>query len=789
MLRPSSRGNLGEAAAPHDDHEVVDLLRTTIRREYQEPPLKTQVANFVKTTYSPKALIPSLTWVPEMVKGGWRDSLRGDIAAGMTVGAFLVPQGMSYALVAELPPIYGLYTASVPLIIYALLGTSRQLAIGPVAIVSLLIGHGVGAISHPTLDDGSTNPEYVSLCIAASLLSGLLQILMSFTRLGFITSFLSHPVVSGFTSAAALIIGFGQLRHVLGFKLKSDNNLFVVAIDMFSRLGEAHWPSILMGFLVMCVLYAFKTVPRLKKLPSAMIIVFLSTLLSWALNLGANHGFKIAGDIPSGIPAPSAPSIPSGEKLSQLFTAVLILTLIGYCESIAVGLTYASKNRYEIRSDQELLAFGVANVVGSFFGAYPVAGGFGRSAVNANSGAKTQLAGAISGIFILIVLAALTPLFYHLPKPALGAIVIMAVQGLLDYQEPIHLYKMGAWGDFVSNVITFLATLLVGPELGIGVGVGCSLLTLIALTSSPSYSVLGNVRGSNLYYNIAVMEPAKEVPHTLIIRFDADLWFANCARFKEAVLREAAKRPDLSRVILCFQAVNMIDSSALHALHEVVRDLKNLAKGMGEDHTITVALSGARRAARKRLIAEFSPSSFLKPGENPSRTLCGRSTTQLKRIFDQKAYNGSLTQTQADFLVKKLIEMKGTSEDELETSPSIVFGWAQVISEDRDNNSCVVGFEEFLKLLRHETGEEEPDPNHEIVLYPNVHAAVCYDLLNASEPDGVADGPPLVANVPLEPPAQAGWSPTPVPRPHASDLAEMGEHRGSENWATGVGNV
>jgi SulP family sulfate permease len=282
----------------------VDLLNTSIRHDRRDPPVSERLKRFIAKEYSPQALIPSLTWVPDYLRGGWKNNLYNDVAAGLTVGAFLVPQGMSYALIAELPPIYGLYTASIPLIVYALLGTSRQLAVGPVAIMSLIVGHGVSSIVEPRLEDNSPNPEFIALVVATSLLNGILLSIMGILRLGFVTSFLSHPVVSGFTSAAALVIGIGQMKHVLGYNLSKSENFFEVFIDMLSRLGESHWPSVIMALMTMGLLYTFKNVKMLKKLPAAMIVVVISILVSWGLQLEANYGFKICGEIPGGIPVP-----------------------------------------------------------------------------------------------------------------------------------------------------------------------------------------------------------------------------------------------------------------------------------------------------------------------------------------------------------------------------------------------------------------------------------------------------------------------------------------------------
>ncbi|EKX43871.1 hypothetical protein GUITHDRAFT_72854, partial [Guillardia theta CCMP2712] len=563
------------------EDQNVDLLRTEYLDEYKPPPFKHRALSFLKSQYQLSSLVPSTVWIPKYINGGWREDLMGDIFAGLTVGFFLVPQGMSYALVANLPPIYGLYTGSFPLIVYGLLGTSRQLAVGPVAIVSLLVSHGLNSIAPAKLEDGSANPAFIKLAIASSFLSGLFQLALGLFKLGFLTSFLSHPVVAGFTSAAAIIIGLGQMKHVLGYSLSESNNTFVVIVDMLARLGEAHWPSVLMGIGVMAFLMVFKKVPRLRKVPSAMLIVVIGILvaiISWGARLDKS-GFKICGTIPAGVPVPQAPELPS-TGMGALFSFVLISSMLGYMESIAVGLTYANKNGYAINPDQELVAFGVSNIVGSFFRCYPAAGGFGRSAVNANAGSRTQLAGIISGLLMLIVLGALTPLFYYLPKPVLGAIVIIAVSGLLDTHEPWHLYQLEAWEELIAFSVTFMATLLLGAELGLAVGFACSIIALLFQTSSPTYSVLGQVPGTHNYHDMKVMESAVPVPGILIIRFDMDLWFANCNGFRDAVLHEVKlalhmvsetdkPRGELRRLVLDLSGVNRLDSSSMRTMKDI----------------------------------------------------------------------------------------------------------------------------------------------------------------------------------------------------------------------------
>uniref|UniRef100_A0A7S0EIC5 STAS domain-containing protein n=1 Tax=Hanusia phi TaxID=3032 RepID=A0A7S0EIC5_9CRYP len=643
---------------------------------------------------------------------------------------------MSYALVANLPPIYGLYTGSFPLIIYGLLGTSRQLAVGPVAIVSLLVSHGLNAIAPAKLEDGTANPVFIKLAIASAFLSGCFQLALGLLKLGFLTSFLSHPVVSGFTSAAAIIIGLGQLKHVLGYSLSESNNTFVVIVDMLARLGEAHYPSILMGVGVMAFLMVFKKVPRLRKVPSAMLVVIIGILISWGARLDKS-GFKICGTIPAGVPVPKAPELPSS-GMGTLFSFVLISSMLGYMESIAVGLTYANKNGYAINPDQELVAFGVSNIVGSFFRCYPAAGGFGRSAVNANAGSRTQMAGIISGLLMLIVLSALTPLFYYLPKPVLGAIVIIAVSGLLDTHEPFHLYELEAWEELIAFCVTFFATLLFGAELGLAVGFGCSIIALLFQTSSPTYSVLGQVPGTHLYHDLKVMDAVVPVPGILIIRFDMDLWFANCNGFRDAVLHEVKlalhmvsetdkPRGELRRLVLDLSGVNRLDSSSMRTLKDIIVKVKSISP------STSVALAGVKKAVRRRLAREIALASYMGPGAH-SILVAGKSRDQLQQYFSKSAdASGRITRQQAISIAHELEKFSSSKVDE----HTLEEGGSEALS-----------FNEFYQLLKQLYGEKE---DRIAMLYSNVHAAVedreSLPPVNAEGPQEEQDQEEIVMSV------------------------------------------
>ncbi|MEM6320209.1 MAG: solute carrier family 26 protein [Bacteroidota bacterium] len=507
------------------------------------------------------SFFPILNWLSTYSS----EQLKGDVVAGLTVGIMLIPQGMAYAMIAGLPPIYGLYASTVPLLIYAILGTSRQLAVGPVAMVSLLTAAGVG-----TLAEVGTE-TYISLAITLALMVGLFQFLLGVFRLGFLVNFLSHPVISGFTSAAALIIGLSQLKHLLGIDIDRTHHIHEIIGQAITNLPFVNWITLCIGIGGIILLIFLKRIH--KNIPAPLIVVATSILLIFGLNL-TEHGVKIVGTIPSGLPRFAIPSI-NWATLQSLFPIALAISLVSFMESYAVAKAIQSKHRnYKVIPNQELIALGLANVGGAFLQSYPVTGGFSRTAVNDQAGAKTGMAAIISAILIVLTLLFLTPLFYFLPKAVLASIIMVAVFGLIDVREAKYLWQTNR-SDFWMLVITFLATLVLGIEQGIGIGVLLSLAVIIYRTTRPHIAELGKIPGTHFYRNLSRFEQLEERPDLLIIRFDARLYFANIAFFKEKIEQLVEKKGDqLQTVILNFNSINNIDSSAAHMLEELVEEYR-----------------------------------------------------------------------------------------------------------------------------------------------------------------------------------------------------------------------
>ncbi|GGX39885.1 SulP family inorganic anion transporter [Saccharospirillum salsuginis] len=514
------------------------------------------------------ATLPRLRrWVPAIDWLGHyqRRDFRGDLVAGITVAMMLIPQAMSYALLAGLPPYIGLYASVLPLIIYAVFGTSRQLAVGPVAMVALLVSSGVGAMA----DIGSD--RYIALAILLSLMVGAIQFGMGVFRLGFLTNFMSHPVISGFTSAAALIIGFSQLKHIVGLPLPRTENIAETLWLTVSQITDINMAAFAIGVGGVILLLGLKRMSPL--MPGAMIAVVLSTLVVWLFDLNTTAGVSVVGEVPAGFPEFSVPSM-SLTDLTDLLPIAITISIVGFLESIAVAKKIASQKRYEIDANKELVGLGLANIVGAFFKAMPVTGGFSRTAVNNNAGANTGLAAIITAMLIGFALLFLTPLFYYIPKAILGSVIMVAVFGLIDIHEVKHLWKVKK-DDLGLLAFTFLATLILGVKTGIFLAVGLSMVWFVIKTTRPHYAVLGRLPGTDVYRNVKRHSDAETKSNILAIRFDAQFYYGNVSFLKDTIKRaEADMATELKAVVLDASSINQLDSSADTALHELLRDYR-----------------------------------------------------------------------------------------------------------------------------------------------------------------------------------------------------------------------
>ena len=492
--------------------------------------------------------------------------LKRDLFAGITVAALLIPQGMAYALIAGLPPIYGLYAALTPQIIYALLGTSRQLAVGPVALDSLLVATGLGALS---IDDPS---QYILMAIFLAFLVGAIQLLMGLFRMGFIISFLSKPVIIGFTSAAAVIIGLSQLKYIMGIELSQSNQLHIFIQSLINSNSSLHFMTIIISITSVVFILLIKKLNR--KIPSALIAVILGIL--WVYFNGLDkQGVSVVGVIPEGLPSFQTPSFEVG-SLKKLFPTAFTLALVAFMEAISIGKTMEEKHKnYVIDPNQELIALGSANIIGSFFQSYPTTGGFSRTAVNDQAGAKTGVAALVTALSVAIILMFFTHWFYFLPKAVLASIIITAVINLVDFKFAIRLYKKRK-DEFVILVITFLATLFLGITEGILLGILISLLLLVYRASMPHYAFLGRIGNTNYFKNVnRFPEEIIQREDLIILRFDAQLFFGNIQFFKELVLNTIKEKEKVVKgFVINARAINYIDSTASEQLYDLILSLQ-----------------------------------------------------------------------------------------------------------------------------------------------------------------------------------------------------------------------
>lgn len=512
------------------------------------------------------------------------ESARSDLLAGLSTAVMLVPQAMAYAMLAGLEPIVGLYASTLPVLVYALLGTSRQLAVGPVAMVSLLVASGVGAVST------GEPAEVAALAALLALLVGLIQAGMGFARLGFLVKFLSHPVIAGFTSAAALIIGLSQLQHLLGVSIPRSHLPHVILLGALERAGDIDALTVGISVASLVALVALKRLaPRF---PRFLLVVVVGSLAVWGLGLDA-RGVAIVGSVPGGLPAPALPALGLDEVRALLPMAITI-ALVGFMESISVAKAFARSRSEGLDADQELVALGAANVAGAFFQAYPVTGGFSRTAVNAQAGARSNLAGLVTAGAVVLTLLFLTPLFAFLPKAVLAAIIASAVAGLVDLEEARHLWKVSR-PDLALMGLTFLATLALGIEEGILAGVLASIAWFVWRTSRPHVAILGRLPGGSIYRNVARYPEAVQVPEVVALRIDAPLYFANTAFLLETVTAALDDAPEARALVLDCKAMGSVDAQALDTLGELLDEL--------EERGVEPWLAGVRGPVRDALSA------------------------------------------------------------------------------------------------------------------------------------------------------------------------------------------
>lgn len=493
-----------------------------------------------------------------------KKDFKADLNAGITIGVLLIPQGMAYAMLAGIPPIYGLYASVIPPAIYALFGSSQHMALGPVALTSILLLSGVSRLAEVGSD------LYISLVITAGLMIGLLQVTLSILKMGFFVNFISYPVVSGFTSAAAIIIIVSQISHALGIKIPQFPDSFTTVKYAVQHLWETDWITFLIFALSVLLIYLIRRFYRF--LPSGLIVMAAATLTSWALRLDLLD-VAIVGPIPAGLPELIMPQL-HPDYIVKLLPTVLTLMIIGIVGGMSMAKFIESRHHYyEVKPDQEILGMGMAKVVGAFFQSLPTDGSFSRSWIASDTGGRTAVTSIVSSVLVGVCLLFFTSLLYYLPLSVLSAVIIVSVLGLFEFDHALYLWKTYR-SDFVMLLITFVVTLTVGVMEGVACGVILSVFIILYRSTKPNVVELGQLQGTTRYRSLARYEEAITRENILILRFDEQLYFANAAFFKDSIRKSVREHTGkLEHLILDASNIHRIDSTGIRVLQEVDQEL------------------------------------------------------------------------------------------------------------------------------------------------------------------------------------------------------------------------
>lgn len=573
-------------------------------------------------------ILPILGWL-----GSYRRAdLSGDLTAGAVTAIMIVPQAMAYALLAGMPPQAGLYASIAPLIAYACFGTGRTMAVGPIAIISLL----TAASLAPIADAGSD--AYIAGALVLALEVGLVNVVLAAVRAGHLVSFISHSVITGFTSAAAIIVGLSSMKDVLGVSVPRTDSI----VDLLAALGgavpETNLVTLAIGGFGIAFLLALRgpLARRAKRLQRGraaaqtllragpLLLVAVATLVVFAFDLDRIAGVAVVGHVPTGLPPLTLPAFDQALWLQLLPSAVLI-ALIGFLSSIAVARALAAKRRETVSANSELVGLGAANIAAAFTGGFPVTGGFARSYVNFDAGASTQLSALVTAALVAVTVLLLPPLFQPLPPAVLASIIIVSVIGLVDVGAFLRAWRYNR-ADAAALAATFVGVLALDIQTGILIGLGVSLGLLVWRTSRPHYAIVGRVGATEHFRNVE-RHKVRTDPQTLLIRIDESLFFANARFLETTILDEVAARPELRHVVLICSAINAIDSSALESLEALILELK--------DASVTFHLAEVKgpvmdRLQRTDLLDHMAPGQVFLSTNAAAAALASRPSTVLE---------------------------------------------------------------------------------------------------------------------------------------------------------------
>ncbi|GAA5178138.1 SulP family inorganic anion transporter [Modicisalibacter zincidurans] len=521
-----------------------------------------------------KRYLPVLQWLPYYR----RELFSHDLTAGLIVAIMVIPQSLAYALLAGLPAVIGLYASILPVFAYTLFGSSRTLAVGPVAIVALMTAAALAGVATP----GSS--EYIAGALVLSLLSGLMLTVMGFLRLGFFANFLSHPVISGFLSASGILIAASQAAHLLGID-GAGFTLPTLLANLAAQLDDTNLATLAISAFTLTFLLGMRRYGRqsLKRigLPAKLadltakagpvFAVVLTTLATWRFDLVAD-GVAVVGNVPAGLPPLTLPDFAPSLWYSLLVPALLI-SIVGFVESVSMGQMLAAKRRERISPDQELIGLGTANLAASVTGGMPVTGGLSRTVINFDAGARTPIAGVVAALGIGLVTLFFTPWIYYLPTATLAATITVSILTLVDIAVMRRTWRYSK-GDFSALLATLLLTLMEGVETGIIAGVSLSIALFLYRTSHPHSALVGRVPGTEHFRNVA-RHQVESHEQVALLRIDESLYFANARYLEDTLYTLVAERPQLRHTVLICSAVNLIDASALESLEAINARLKD----------------------------------------------------------------------------------------------------------------------------------------------------------------------------------------------------------------------
>jgi len=632
-------------------------------------------------------LVPLITWLPKVDT----QTLKADLIAGVTVGVMAIPQSMSYANIAGLPYVYGMYSACLAPLVYGFFGRSRHLAVGPSSIVSLLLQAGLlGKLDQTKCGSASEQDDrcpsqYAALAFLTAAVVGVLQIVGSILKLGFLVNFLGHPVTSGFTSGAAIITGMSQVKHMFGYYVPKSQFVYDTVGKLAQNIESTNVVSLVLGVCWLSFLVGSKKLARQYKVCSflapfgPLISCAVGIILLWlAPQLRENFEVKFMGDIPGGL-MPFSATKWDLEMIPEVLPAAIGACFIGYTESFAIGKHLATKHGYEIDAGQEMFALGLSNFIGAMFSSFPVAGSFSRSALNESTGAQSQLSGLVTSITMFCTLMFLTPLFYYLPKFVLAAIVISSVISLIALSEARRLFHVKK-SDFVLWVVAFLGTLFLGVLQGLAVAVCLSLVIVIYESVRPQITILWRIPGTTIYRNMKQESSGSFIPNVLICRIGSSMYFANASFIKDMLLSYATDLEEVNRteyIILEMTPVVTLDITAIHVIRDIVSDLRS----QGIQTAFAMVGNRVDRTMRKAKLQEFIGKQWFFPTVNEAVHYC---------LHHQHVKRKSLVSE------RRASEISGASEHGIEVGASCQLGAKLGFSNDLHHACTMV----FLSLAK-----------------------------------------------------------------------------------------